>query len=242
MMLPLAVLVSFLLSGCAGSHGVNRDAMRSALHHDAVRTNDADASSLPTGKSALPIPFHLGLFFVQQDFPANGVVYKADWVTADKQAILNALAPLRDERIVSEIFLLEDATIRGYDAQKIRQAGRRYGAEVVLIVDGVGAVDRFNRGSAWLYVTLIGAYLASGTESDALFMIDGSLWDVRTDQLYATQQNEGSSKQIGPAMMLEDRAVLKEAKTVALDVFGQRMVGQIRRLGETALRAHEGSR
>lgn len=242
MMLPLVVLIGLLLSSCAGSHGFNRDAMRAVLLHDTARPNGADMSPMPTGKQALSIPFRLGLFFVQQDFPANGVVHKADWVTADKQSLMNILAPLRDERIVSEIFLLEDATIQGHDARKIRHAGQRYGAEVVLIIDGVGAVDRFNNGSAWLYATLAGAYLASGTESDALFMIDGSLWDIRAEQLYAAQQAEGISKKIGPAMSVEDSEVLREAKNAALDVFGQRMVGQIRRLGEAALRAHNGSR
>src|SRR5215217_395377 len=152
----LIVLLAMLVTGCAGSHGFDRAAMRAVLEHETVDSHDSAALSQPLSQ-----PFRLALFFVDRDFPNVSMLHKADWVTADKQAIVTSLAPLQGERIVSDMFLLEDSTIKSYDAHKVSRAGRRYGADVVLIVDGVGAVDRFNNGSAWLYPTLVGAYLAS---------------------------------------------------------------------------------
>jgi len=227
MTLRLAVLLGFLVTGCTGSHGFNRDAMRAVLQHEPGRLSEVEASA---GQQVRPVPFRLALFFVDRDFPSNGVITKADWVTDDKQAVMTALTPLGAEGIVSDIFLLEDSTIKGYDEHKTKRAGLRYGADFVLIVDGVGAVDRFNNGSAWLYATLVGAYLAKGTESDALFIVDGSLLDVRTERRYAEQRAEGTSKRIRPAMSVDDKEVLSHAKQAALSEFGRRMAGHLRRL------------
>lgn len=242
MIVPLTVLLGLLLNSCAGSQGFDRLAMRAVLHHEAAGLNEPDLTRMPTGQPALAMPFRLALFFVRKDFPAHRTMRKTEWLSADKQALMNTLAPLRDERIVSEIFLLEDAMIRGGDARRIRQAGQRYGADVVLVVDGVGAVDRYNNGSSWLYATLAGAYLASGTESDALFMIDGSVWDVRAERLYATQSSEGTSRLIGPAMSVEDNEVLRQAKQAALDEFGKRIADQLRLLKGAAPRQNIRSR
>jgi rhombotail lipoprotein len=223
----VAILLGCLLTGCTGSHGFNRDAMHTALQHEPGRLSEPEAGA---GKPVRPVPFKLALFFVDKDFPSNGLITKADWVTADKETVMTALAPLKTERIVSDIFLLEDSTIKGYDENKTKRAGRRYGADIVLIVDGVAAVDRFNNASAWLYATLVGAYLAKGTESDALFIVDGVILDVHGERRYAEQRVEGQSRQIGPAMSVDDKDVLAQAKQAALVEFGQRMADHLRQL------------
>jgi hypothetical protein len=61
----------------------------------------------------------------------------------------------------------------------------------LLVIDGASAVERYNNGHAAWYATGIGAYFAHGTESHALFMMEGTLWDVRTGYLYGTQTAEG---------------------------------------------------
>ena len=220
----LAVILTILMTGCAGSHGFDRAAMRAVLH-ETVDSHDSAALGQPLSQ-----PFRLALFFVDRDFPNVSGLHKADWIASDKQAIMTSLAPLQAERIVSDMFLLEDPTIKDYDEDKVKRAARRYGADAVLIVEGIGAVDRFNNGSAWLYATLVGAYLASGTESEALFILEGGLWDLPGDRRYVTQSVEGSWKQIGPAMAVEDKEVLNRAKRAALKEFGQRMADRFRHL------------
>jgi hypothetical protein len=130
-----------------------------------------------------------------------------------------------------------DATLRGEDINGIRQAGARYGVDVVLIVDGVAAVDRYNNRLAWLYPTLLGAYLAPGTESDALVMVTGSLWAVHSEWHAPMQTVEGASKLVGSAVLVEDSAALQEAKKHALQTLGTRIVDQLRLLAEELRRA-----
>lgn len=218
------------LTGCAASQGFDRHAMQRFLH---TETSEVDEPQ-PDGGRRPPTPFRLGLFFVAKDFPAQRMLRQTDWVAADKERLKGGLASLLKDGLISDIVVLEDPTIRGHDASAIRRAGRRYGADVLLIVEGTGAVDRFNNASAWLYATLVGGYLASGTEIQALTMIQGSLHDVRGEGVYARDTAEGSASVTGPAMLVEDREVLERAKQAALDELSKRMVDQIRRVSRTA--------
>jgi hypothetical protein len=168
------------------------------------------------------------------------MIRRVDWFTADKEALLRRLAPLRDERVLADVFILTDSTVQGVRLRDIRLAGARYGADVVLIVDGVAAVDRYNNGYASLYPTLIGAYFAPGTESEALFMIEGSLWDVRSEFLYGAQVVEALSKTTGPAALVEDRTVIEQAKAAAIEDFGRKIEEKLRLLKEDLVR--QGSR
>ncbi len=236
MMLHLTLLLGLLLSGCASSHGFDRHAMRTTFDLDAGAVAEQSVATTAPEKPTTPMPFRLALYFVQIEFPAHHTIQKAEWVSADKDTLVNWLAPLQDGRVLTETFLLVDSTIQGNDARKIRQAASRYGADAVLIVEGVTAVDRYNNGYAALYATLIGAYFAPGTESQALFIINGSLWDVRTERLYAIQTAEGHSKSVGPAVAVEDRQVLAQAKKSALVEFSKQIAEELRRLKDAPLR------
>lgn len=94
---------------------------------------------------------------------------------------------------------------------------------MVLIIDGIAAVDRYNNRLAWLYPTLLGAYLLPGTESDALVMATGSLWAVRSDWHAPIQTVEIQSKVKGSAAFVEDATALQEAKQQAIHSLGKRI-------------------
>lgn len=229
MTLYWTVLLILLAGGCAGSAEFDRNAMRATLGNaeipDAQHTPAVAHPDMPNP----PHPLRLALYFVERDLPIQHKIRLAKWTDMDKDALIKELSPLQNEGIAADIFLLADSTIHGYDVQKIRQAAARYDADAVLIVEGVGSVDRYNNGYAAWYVTLIGAYVAPGTVSDALFMIHSSLWDARTERLYATQTVEGRSTLTGSAVLLEDGQVLAQAKTAALAEFGKRTVDGWRR-------------
>ena len=229
MIFRLTLFAGLLLSGCTSSRGFDRTAMHATFSHDAGAITEQTTAGTPT----LSTPFRLAVYFVHKDFPAQRTMQKAEWLSAENAALITGLAPLRNERILNDAFLLVDSTIQGNDVRKIRQAAARYGADAVMIVDGVGSIDRYNNGYAALYVTVIGAYFAPGTESNALFMIDSSLWDVRSERLYATQTVEGRSESVGPAMSVEDTLVFAQARKSALDELSKRMVDQLRRLKDT---------
>ena len=224
------IAASLLLAtmGCASRTGFDRDAMQARLYSDSPIASDR----LPSGDTSITthpaLPFKLAIFFVEREVPRGRGLHKVQWLSADKDALKLWLKSLRDERVLSELFLLTDPTIQGRDVEKIRQAAARYGMDAVLILDGIGAVDRFNNGYAALYPTLIGAYLAPGTECEALVMLESTLWDVRSDRPYFSQDNAGTWKTVGPAMSVEDRDVLAQAKHAAFEEFGSRIADRFR--------------
>lgn len=229
MTLYWTVLLMLLAGGCAGSAEFDRTAMRATLGTaeipDAQPVSTVAHADMPNP----PHPLRLALYFVERDMPIRHNIRMAKWMDGDKDALMKGLTPLHREGIVADTFLLADSTIHGYDVQKIRKAAARYDADAVLIVEGVGSVDRHNNGYAAWYVTLIGAYVAPGTVSDALVMIHSSLWDARAERLYATQTVEGRSTLTGPAVSLEDDQALAQAKTAALIELGKRTVDEWRR-------------
>lgn len=229
MTLYWTALLILLAGGCAGSAEFDRTAMRATLGIAEIPVAQ-HASAIAQADMPNPAhPLRLALYFVERDLPIQHKIRMAKWTDMDKGALMKELRPLQNEGIVADTLLLADSTIHGYDVSKIRQAAARYDADAVLIVEGVGSVDRYNNGYAAWYVTLIGAYVAPGTVSDALFMIHSSLWDARTERLYATQTAEGRSTLTGSAVLLEDGQVLAQAKTAALAEFGKRTVDEWRR-------------
>lgn len=235
--LALIVTVS---AGCTSSHGFNRAALIEALHIDL--TPDQNNRSLASQDSRLSPPFRLGVFFVDHNIPAGQSVRKVEWLSTDRGQLLHELTPLQNEHILMETFVLMDATLRGEDIHGIRQAGARYGADMLLIVRSAAAVDRYNNRYSWLYPTLIGAYLAPGTESDALVMATGALWAVRSEWQAPIQIVEGVSKVVGSTVLVEDSTALQEAKEQAIQALGMRIVDQLRLLVVELPRAKPNSR
>lgn len=235
--LALIVTVS---AGCASSQGLNRAAMIETLHVDS--STEQDGQSIANQGSRFSPPFRLGVFFVNHNIPPGQSIRKVEWLSQDRSQLLHDLAPLQDKHILTDTFVLMDATLRGEDIRAIRQAGARYGADLVLIIDGVAAIDRYNNRYAWWYPTLIGAYLVRGTESDALVMITGALWAVRSEWQAPIPTVEGVSKVVGSAVLVEDSTALQEAKERAIQALGMRIVDQLRLLAVALPRAKPNSR
>lgn len=233
------ILVLSMSAGCASSQGFDRAGISEALHVDLDRNEDQSPVS-PT--SNLSLPFRLGVFYAGHDVPTGQSIWKVEWLGADRDQLLRLLATLQDEQILTDTVALMDATLRREDVRGIKQAGARYGADVVLIVDGAAALDRYNNAYAWYYPTVIGAYLAPGTESDALVMVTGRLWAVHSDWQAPIQTAEGVAKVVGPAVLVEDDGIIARAKEGAIEALGKRIIDQLRLLKEELPRAKFRSR
>lgn len=223
-------LMFLLLAGCASSQGFDRPALIETLHVDPP----PDQNNQPLANQAflLSSPVRLGIFFADHNIPVGQSIRKVEWLSADRVQFLHEFAPLQDEHILTDTFVLMDATLRGEDIRGIRQAGARHGADMVLIVGGAAAIDRHNNRYAWLYPTVIGAYLAHGTESDALVMVTGSLWAVHSEWHAPIQTVEGVSKLVGSAVLVDDTAALQEAKKQAIQFLCERVADQLQRLNK----------
>lgn len=230
----LMVLALAVLTGCAASKGFDRGALRSSA--GPVTTDQAIEDVLAL-KPQLPAPFKLGVYLNSHSW-----IYKKRFWTDEEQNQLLAFGnQLKAAGIISDIYLISEDTVPGSnhwtfgstanrELKDLRLAAARYGADAVLLITDVSAVDRYNNPAAFLYWTIIGAYVAPGTHSDALVMLRSSLWDVRNGYLYATQDAEGVAKKIGPALLLEDTASIDEAKKVAIADFGGKLTERLMRL------------
>jgi rhombotail lipoprotein len=234
------LLTLLLVTGCASSQGFDRAAMSEAL---LVAPIPIPENQIPANQDVhLSTPLRLGVFFVNRDFPNGQSIRKVEWLTMDREQLLLQLAPLQNEQTLVDAFVLMDTTLRRENIRRIRQAGVRYGADLVLIVDGAADVDRYNKRYAWLYPTLLGTYLAPGTESDALVMVTGSLWAVRSEWHAPIQTVEGASKVVGAAVLVDDSTALQEAKEQAIRALGMRVVNLLRLLAVELSRAKPNSR
>ena len=213
--LPLIILIS---TGCTSSQGFDRTAMGERLHGPPTSILESQLRAHPSARPSPP--FRLGIFFAKHDIPDTPSIRKVAWLSADRDHLLRELAPLRDEQLLADTFVLMDVTLRRDDIKGIRQTGARFGADLVVIIDGIAAIDRYNNRLAWLYPTLIGAYLIPGTESDALVMATGSLWAVHSDWHAPIQIVETRSKAVGAAAFLDDNAPFHDAKRLAIQTLG----------------------
>jgi rhombotail lipoprotein len=175
-------------------------------------------------------PFRLGVYFVRMEFPTRQSIQSGEWLSAEKDQLVQRLTQVRSDQILREVVVLAEPTVRTLTRQELRQASVRYGIDVLLLVDGIGAVDRHNNAYALLYPTLLGAWLAPGTVIDALFILDGTLWDLRTDKLLDQQTAEGQAQRTGAVVLVEDADALKEAKGQAIDAFGGKLVDRLQSL------------
>ncbi|WHZ24002.1 MAG: hypothetical protein OJF47_003114 [Nitrospira sp.] len=225
-------LILLNLSACGGSRGLNRQALQESFHENPDVVTAQDITATMALQAHLPTPYRLAIYFKHKDFPSRPALRKVDWVSADADRLQRALAPVQEEGILRQSFLLANSTVQGTTFRDIRLAAARYNADAILVIDGASAVERYNNDHAWWYATGIGTYFAHGTESHALFMMEGTLWDVRTGYLYGTQTAEGETTLIGPAPSLEDRAAIAEAKDVALERFGKEVADLLRLVRE----------
>lgn len=228
-------LLILVLTGCAASKGFDRGALRESL---GSVTTDRDIQEVLALKPQLPAPFKIGVYL-----NSNSWDYKRRfWTDQEKNELLTYGDQLKDAGVVSQIYLISEETVPNHNnwarfhsgnqdkLKDLRLAAARYGADAVLVITDVSSVDRYNNPAAFLYWTLIGAYLVPGTHSDALVMMRSSLWDVRNGYLYATEETEGMAKRIGPAFVLEDVDTVNQAKHVAIVDFGKKLTERLTRL------------
>lgn len=219
-----------ILSACSASKGFDRAGIQESLHQQLDFAGGREATHPTTINPSLAESLHLGIYFIRREFPARQSIQTMEWLSADKDAVVQHLAPLRKDKIVREVTVLAEPTALTLTRQELRQASARFGIDVLLLVDGVGAVDRYNNAYALLYSTVLGAWLAPGTVIDALFILTSRLWDLRTDQLLDQQTAEGQAHRTGAVVLMDNTETLKEAKGRAIDIFGEIAVSRLRSL------------
>jgi len=161
-------------------------------------------------KPQLPAPFKLAIYLA----PSHP---RWNWLSEDKDKLLKIGSELKSKNIISDVFIIGDAILEGTGNKAIRLAAARAGADAVLIIKGVSDIDRYNNVLGSTYFLLLTLYFVPGTVADGLFMVNGSMWDVRNQYLYLSAEAEGSAGETRPWAFIEESRVIKSAKTGALE-------------------------
>jgi len=208
----IAVLLC-VLTGCASSQGLDPKPLNDLLRYEEERFIGEQPISSLTARSSRPSALKLGLYLK----PTGFFKREFEWTDSDRDTVLAWAKNLRTTGVVSDSTFVPQSSIKGNTLTELRESASRYGAEQLLILDGAAAVDRYNNYKAsLLYWTILGAYFADGTHSDALCLLRSSVWDVKTGTQLATDDAQGTAKQVGPATRIEDRATVSEACQQAL--------------------------
>jgi hypothetical protein len=223
-LLVLGVLVE--VAGCASSQGLSLDALQNEISREESRFLDAQATAVAPARPHAP---KLGLYLK----PTGFLNREFEWTTRDRDAVLawSQGVPLGGGRSTGFLTL---SSLKGHTLRELLPIAARYGVDWVLVFDGAAAVDRYNNyKAALLYWTIVGAYLADGTHSDALCLVKATLWDVKTGVRLLEEQAKAETKTVGPAALVNDLEQIEKARMAALDLLFERLAGRIGALART---------
>jgi hypothetical protein len=205
------------LAGCASSQGLSHDSLYSVIQQEESRFLDKPpAAAVPTRPTAPK----LGLYLK----PTGYLHREFEWTSRDRDTVLawSQKVPLGVGGKSAGFLTL--SSLKGHTLTELRAAAVRYGVDWVLIFDGAAAVDRYNNYKApLLYWTIVGAYLADGTHSDALCLLKVTLWDVMTGSRLFEEEAEAQTKTVGPAALVDDSEEIERARTKAMSTLLERL-------------------
>ena len=211
--LRIMAVALWLLTGCASSQGLDPKPLNELLRYEEERFIGEQApKTIATNPSGHTIP-KLGLYLK----PTGFLNREFEWTDGDRDTLLAWANGLRSSGLFSGASFVPQSSIKGNTLTELRESAARYGADLLLIFDGAAAIDRYNNYKTSLfYWTILGAYLADGTHSDALCLLRGAVWDVKTETQLSTDDAQGTAKQIGPAARVDDRTAVSQACRQAL--------------------------
>lgn len=206
------IIVSWtvFLAGCASSQGLHPDRLQTIIEQEESRFAG------PPSAAVSPPPLNaptLGLYLTQAGFLHR----EFEWTTLDRDKILawSKGLPLSGGKSAGFVSL---ASLKGNTLTELKNSAARYGVDWVLVFDGAATVDRYNNYKAGLlYWTILGAYFADGTHSDALCVMSATLWDVKTGAQLFKQRAQGTTTKVGPAALVDDRVEIERARSMALE-------------------------
>ena len=209
----MVVALLLFLTGCASSQGLHVASLQQTLQDEETRFAGALPSTSTANPSIRQGPPKLGLYVM----PTGFLRHEFEWTDADREALLAWANGLQRDGLISGASFIQFSSIKGSQLAQLRESAARHGADLLLIVDGAATVDRYNNyKGVLLYWTILGAYFADGTHSDALCLVRGALWDVRGVTKLFEEDAQGLSKIVGPAARVEDREGVTAARRQAL--------------------------
>lgn len=209
-------LCAMALAGCA-SKGFNRGELKEQIGATSHSYDDKTIKQAFSKKPNLPKPFKLGIFFKS---PNEVKHVKSDWrwTEEDRSRFLLIASELKSQGLISDAFPILNSLVEKDDLRSLRMAAARHQADALLVVGGAGSIERSMNALGWTYLLILPTLFVKGSETETLFITQGSLWDVKNGYLYLTAEAESDDKKTYAALTGDsDRELLKKAKESSLE-------------------------
>ncbi|WP_455378007.1 hypothetical protein [Petrachloros mirabilis] len=220
----LIIFLTSLLAGCTGARDLSPDQLINIIDKEQSRFVGRQASTVPPSNLKQPIAPAIGLYLKPTGFLHRGF----EWTDQDRETLLAWAKTVQPNPAARKHGFVSQSSLKDDTLHELTASAARYDYDLLLVVDGAATVHRYNNYKALLlYWTILGAYFADGTHSDALCLVKGSLWDVKSGALILSEVAEGQIQAVGPAALLEDETVVLHARQKALasilDPIGQKL-------------------
>jgi hypothetical protein len=211
-----------IVSGCAT--GFDRGALQEQMQKESASIQDKEIQEVRALKPQLAFPCRIAVYLKP---PASS---DWRWTPQDKESLLSSARILEKEGIASNIIAMSGVFAKDGDLKHLRMEAARYGADALLVIQGVQQTDSYLNPAAELNLTLVGAFVIPASHRDSLFLAAGVLVDVDNGCLYATAESEGEGSIVRPSFLVDDKVAISRAKKKALDGLGPELVERIRSL------------
>lgn len=205
--LPLFAALSV---GCA--NGFHRDALQERLHDGSLQITDKAIAEARSLRPQLKFPCRVACYLNPE---SKGGTWH--WTQEDRAALETVGAALKQKGIASETLLLPEMLSENGSLEKLRLAAAKCGADVLFVVNGAAECDKYKNPAAVFDLTVVGGYLVPSRHVDALFLMEGCLFDVDNGYVYGAVQSEGVGKIVRPTFRTEEKDAIAKAKTQAID-------------------------
>lgn len=210
----IVFLLCFLLIGC--SSGFDKKCSVKRLKSGSYAVKPEDMAKISENKQSLTFPIRMAVFFDSSN-KSGKWRWDWDWTKEDYEILLTIKNELKDFEVLSEMLYLSESAVNGWGLDDIRAAGARYNADVVMIVRGSPDVDSYMNSWSMLYLTVLGMWIAPGSNRDALFSAESVLWGTKNGKLYLSLEVEETGSVQKPLIYINDRQSIKIAKKKALE-------------------------
>jgi rhombotail lipoprotein len=216
-------LTLLALSGCAT--GFDRGALIERMHRESVcEVQDKEIQEVRALKPQLTFPCRIAVYLK----PPSGSDWR--WTSQDKEMLMSAAQVLQNEGIASNIILMGGLHAKDGDLKHLRMEAARYGADAVLVIQGVQQTDSYLNPAAVFNLTIVGGFVIPASHRDSLFLVEAVLVDVGNGCLYASVESEGEGSIVRPTFIVDDKDAVSRAKRKALERLAPELVRHLRSL------------
>ena len=174
------VSIALLMTACAAFFGSGK---REGVSSSLVDYLYPDGEKPPTGQAVnvpnLELPLKVGLAFVPSQDRNLALSEAARVQLLDKvKAAFAGRDYIEAIEVIPEAYL---RTGRGFTA--LQQTARLYDLDVMALVSYDQVANSAERGTSFLYWTIVGAYVVKGNKNDVQTFVDTAVFDVTTRKL-----------------------------------------------------------